>query len=235
MTKAISATLLVWGLTASSTVAAFVGNGPSSASLLTKSKTSCSSTQLFDTPDHKEDNHQSSSGNLVSSRKDFFQTIRFSAGLTASSLWFPISDVANAAEDVLGSDDAISASVSGILQSSNLRSLKRAEKQLSKLEFYAVENDYENMKLAIRNAPFSEVRKNSFALIKEFSQQPAEQEKLTASYEIFISSLEKMDSTASLGMRGRKLEKDALLQAYQATASSFSDWIQVVTEVAQGS
>ena len=132
-------------------------------------------------------------------------------------------------------DDEAAGGVSGFLQSSNLRSLKRAEKQLSKLEFYAVENEYESMKLALRNAPFSEVRKNSFALIKEYAGEPDQQSKLTASYEVFISAVEKLDSTASLGMRGRKLDNGALLQSFQDTAKALADWIAVATEVAEGS
>ena len=132
-------------------------------------------------------------------------------------------------------DDEAAGGVSGILQSSNLRSLKRAEKQLSKLEFYAVENEYESMKLALRNAPFSEVRKNSFALIKEYAGEPDQQSKLTASYEVFISAVEKLDSTASLGMRGRKLDNGALLQSFYDTAKALADWIAVATEVAEGS
>lgn len=133
-------------------------------------------------------------------------------------------------------DEMESPSVSNsILQSSNLRSLRRAEKQLSKLEFYAVENEYENMKLALRNAPFSEVRKNSFALIKEYAGQPDQQAKLNESYELFISAVEKLDSTASLGLRGRKLDKGALLQSFQATAKALSDWIAVAAEVEQAS
>lgn len=128
-------------------------------------------------------------------------------------------------------EETESESVSTIILSPNLRSMKRAEKQLSKMEFYAVENDYENLKLAIRNAPFSEIRKNSYALIKEYAGRSDEQAKLNSSYVAFIAALEKMDSTASLGLRGRKLESDEMLKCFQATSVALNNWIAVATEV----
>jgi hypothetical protein len=199
----------LFGLTMASDVSAFLSQ-PTQASLL-------SSTQLFG------ENYQ---GEV--SRRGFVETF----GMSAAFLAIP---KPSWADEVAAEPSGGAAGVSGILQSSNLRSLKRAEKQLSKLEFYAVENEYENMKLALRNAPFSEVRKNSFALIKEFAGAPDQQSKLTASYEVFISTVEKLDSTASLGMRGRKLDNGALLQSYQACSKALGDWIAVATEVAESS
>lgn len=179
---------------------------------------------------------------VPSARKQLLQTMGVSALGWALSSSMP--NVAFAAEnddsttssELVDSAARSRSSDTGFLPSSpNIRSLKRAEKQLSKMEFYAVDNDYEAIKLAIRNAPFSDIRKNSFALIKEYASQPEQQSKLTASYEAFISSLEKMDSAASLGMRGRKLDNGALLQSYQATSLALNEWIAVASAVSESS
>jgi hypothetical protein len=170
-------------------------------------------------------------------RKQVLQTLGFT-GL-GWALSGSIHSTANAAEDgtssELESTSTTSGSATTLIESSNIRSLKRAEKQLGKMELYAVENDYEAIKQAIRNAPFSEIRKNSFALIKEYASQPDLQSKLTASYQVFISSLETMDSTASLGMRGRKLDNGALLKSYQATSVALNEWIAVASAVFESS
>ena len=162
----------------------------------------------------------------VHSRKEFLQTL----GVAGMVLASPMNNVAfaeDAVVDTVGEDTA----VSGLLQSPNLRSLKRAQKQLSKMEFYATENDYESLKVAIRNAPFSECRLKSFAILKEYKDQPAKQEKLKASYDTFIASVEKMDNTAGLGMRGRSMSKDAMLKDYQTAAANMAAWIAAIESV----
>lgn len=162
------------------------------------------------------------------SRKEFLQTI----GVASMVLASPIMNNVAFAEDavVVGEETAVSAGL--LVQSPNLRSLKRAQKQLSKMEFYATENDYESLKVAIRNAPFSECRLKSFAILKEYKDQPAGiQEKLKASYDTFIASVEKMDNTAGLGMRGRSMSKDAMLKDYQTAAANMAAWIAAIESV----
>ena len=204
--KMKTVTALIFGLAIASDVAAFVCKEATHKSL-------ASSTRLHVTRNPGE-----------LSRRGFAESL---AGAVAF-LALP--------KPAFADDDTDSAGgVSNILQSSNLRSLKRAEKQFEKLELYAVANEYENIKLGIRNAPFSEVRKNSFALIKEYSDQPDKKAKLTASYEVFISAVETLDSTSSLGMRGRKLGNGALLQSFQATSKALSDWIAVAAEASASS
>jgi len=173
----------------------------------------------------------------TTTRKDFLQQLGLAGVASVVAFGSPINNVAYAAEDVAVAETPSESSlgVAGIIQSANLRSLKRAEKQLSKLEFYAVENDYENMKLSIRNAPFSEVRKNSMSLIKEFSGNEDAADKLTKAYGTFIASVEKMDNTAGLGLRGRKLDKGELLKCYDAVKSSMAELIAVASEVSTGS
>lgn len=164
------------------------------------------------------------------SRRGFVQNLGI-AGMTAAA--FLASPVTAYAEEL--ESQSTESVVIGVPQSSNLRSIKRAEKQLSKLEFYAVENEFENMKLGLRNAPFSEVRKNCFALIRDYAGQPEQQSKLTASYDNFIRAVEKLDNTAGLGMRGRKLDNGELLQSFQASSAALNDFIAVATQVAQES
>ena len=175
--------------------------------------------------------------NVSCARRKVFQTMGCTTLGWALSSSMP--SMARAAENDITTTSDLAASrdsdFSSAPSSPNIRSLKRAEKQLSKMEFYAVDNDYEAIKLAMRNAPFSEIRKNSFALIKEYASQPDQQSKLTASYDAFITSLEKMDSTASLGMRGRKLDNGALLQSYQATSRALNEWIAVALAVSESS
>jgi hypothetical protein len=45
-----------------------------------------------------------------------------------------------------------------------------------------------------------------------------------------IYDLEKMDSVASLGMRGRTLGEEELLATYQATVLALGDFVDGVTE-----
>jgi hypothetical protein len=189
---------------------------------------------------NNDNKHNNNDSDVESSfgRKNFLQTLGF------TGLGWALSGSTYSMANASGEDDGTTSSgasttgggvMTTLQESSNVRSLKRAEKQLSKMELYAVENDYEAMKLAIRNAPFSEIRKNSFALIKDFADQPDLQVKLTASYEVFIRSLENMDSTASLGLRGRKLDNGALLQSFQTTSVALNEWIAVASAVSKSS
>lgn len=171
-------------------------------------------------------------GAVEQSRRGFVQNM----GLAGVAAAFAASSIPALAEEggveaIIGDATAgeATATVMGTIQSSSLRSVKRAEKQLSKLELFAADNDYEDLKLGLRNAPFSDVRKNCSTVIKEFSGNPDLQSKLTASYTEFIKAVENLDNTAGLGMRGRKLDSGALLQCFQATSASLNGFIAVAT------
>ena len=169
----------------------------------------------------------------IPSRKEFLQSA-FLVGGVSSVVVASFPDLALAdeqEEDTVVDEKALPTTATEVPQSANLRSIIRAEKQLSKLELYAVNNDYESIKLALRNAPFSEVRKKSFAIIKEYADQPSKQEKLKVAYDAMIASIERLDNTAGLGMRGRKLPDDELLKTYQAASSSLTVWIAVINDV----
>lgn len=90
-----------------------------------------------------------------------------------------------------------------VASQSALRYMKRSMKELEKLEFYASNNDYSEIKQGIRSPALSEIRKNAKVLIKGGEDGP-EAENLQVAYDAFIKDIESLDGDASLGFRGRK-------------------------------
>lgn len=84
-----------------------------------------------------------------------------------------------------------------------LRYMKRTISEFEKLEFYAAQNDYKEVKLGLRTPALSEVRKNANTLIKGGEDGP-EAQNLVDAYSHFIKNLEALDSSSSLGVRGKK-------------------------------
>ncbi len=87
-----------------------------------------------------------------------------------------------------------------IASQSSLRYIKRSMKELDKLEFYAAQNDYSEMKQGLRSPALSEIRKNALVLIKGGEDGP-EAENLQTAYSTFIKDIETLDGEASLGFR----------------------------------
>lgn len=73
-------------------------------------------------------------------------------------------------------------------------------KELEKLEFFAAQNEYSEIKQGIRAPGLSEIRKNMGVLIKGGEDGP-EAENLKNAYDTFIKSIEELDGSASLGFR----------------------------------
>ena len=73
-------------------------------------------------------------------------------------------------------------------------------KELEKLEFFASQNDYSEMKEGIRAPGLSEIRKNMRVLIRG-GEDSAEAENLQNAYDTFIKSIEELDGAANLGVR----------------------------------
>lgn len=92
---------------------------------------------------------------------------------------------------------------SKVASQSALRYVKRSMKELEKLEFFAAQNEYSEIKQGIRSPGLSEVRKNMQVLIRGGDDGP-EANNLKITYENFIKSIEDLDGAASLGSRGRK-------------------------------
>jgi hypothetical protein len=107
-----------------------------------------------------------------------------------------------------------------------LRSLKRAQSQLPKLLPTVQSNDFVGVKAFLRNPPFDQVRKNCFILVRGGEDGPKATE-LETSYKTFISSLEKIDGTASLGMRGRKVPPFQMSEEYETILSTLDSFLKV--------
>lgn len=111
-----------------------------------------------------------------------------------------------------------------------LRSVKRAQKQLKDLLPVTERNDFVQVKAVLRTPPFSDVRKNCFVIVRGGDDGPKADE-LQSTYKAFIASIEKIDSTASLGIRGRAIPQMQLSEEYKAVESSMQAFV-IVAEAA---
>ena len=87
-----------------------------------------------------------------------------------------------------------------VASQASLRYVKRSMKELEKLEFFASQNDYSEMKEGIRAPGLSEIRKNMRVLIRG-GEDSAEAENLQNAYDTFIKSIEELGGAANLGVR----------------------------------
>ena len=86
---------------------------------------------------------------------------------------------------------------------SALRTVKSASKELENMATLASTNDYAGIKQALRVPPFTEVRRTCNILIREITDAE-EALQLQKNYADFIRYVEELDTSATLGMRGRK-------------------------------
>ncbi|CAJ1950646.1 unnamed protein product [Cylindrotheca closterium] len=121
---------------------------------------------------------------------------------------------------------------SKLASASALRNIKRAQKQLPKLQTVAESNDFAGVKEFLRTPPFGDSRKYCFTLVRGAEDGPkaAEIEKV---YKAYVSSIEKIDGTASLGFRGRKIPQMQLSEEYLVVQSAMSDFLKVAEEAAE--
>ncbi|CAN0151088.1 unnamed protein product [Pylaiella littoralis] len=87
----------------------------------------------------------------------------------------------------------------------NLASLTEATDALKTLDFFIAEKDYQSLRLALRNPPIGNLRASARKVIINIGDKDAE-EKATAAYKALITSVDKLDSIANVGMK----EKDGL-------------------------
>lgn len=106
-----------------------------------------------------------------------------------------------------------------------IRAVKRAVKDIEKAEFPCVNNDFTDVKAALRTPGLNEVRKNCLILIKGGEDGP-EAENLKTAYAKFVKDIEALDSQASLGMRGRKQDIQ-LAGYYDAALASLKAFLEV--------
>ena len=110
-----------------------------------------------------------------------------------------------------------------------LRNVKRAMKQAATYESFISDNDWTGLLGAIRAAPMSEVRKNCFILVRGGEDGP-DAKQLADTYKAFIASLEKLNTTAQLALRGRQIPDGEIAGYYQNTLTNLQGFIDVAEE-----
>ena len=111
-----------------------------------------------------------------------------------------------------------------VASQSSLRYIKKSMKELEKLEFFASQNDYAEIKQGIRGAGLSGIRQNALVLMRASEDGP-EAENLKNAYDVFIKDVEALDIAAALGLRGKKDVK--LYPVYQKTSKSLQNFASV--------
>ena len=114
--------------------------------------------------------------------------------------------------------------------SAALRNVKSVQKKLEVMELYVTQDEYMSLKEALRVAPCSEIRKSCTTLARASGEETETFVELDARYKSFIAKLEKMDSTASVAMRGRTLKEGQLEGDYQATVAALDNFVVLAKE-----
>lgn len=107
-----------------------------------------------------------------------------------------------------------------------LRTIKRARKKISNMEDTVLLNDYTEIKAALRLESISDLRKSCSTIIKATEEGP-NAESILQNYKTMITSLEKLDSLASVGMRGRKLGDNEIKESYDSFVASLDSFIDI--------
>lgn len=149
-----------------------------------------------------------------------------STGLLSSSVALPTSTrfglVGSAHADVTNK----------VASSTALRFLTRAQDKLpTKLLPDVQANDFVGVKARIREPPFDTVRKNMQILVIGGEDGPKAKE-LVRSYKDVIAALEKIDGTASLGMRGRAIGPLEMTEQYEVLVGALNSFMNVASEAA---
>jgi hypothetical protein len=177
-------------------------------------------------------------------RKQMLRSILLVATTTTSITSTISGSPANAATTttMLGVDQVATAAA--------LRKVKSSYKKLisNEVELYVSTNDYISIKELVRVAPISDIRNACTNLIKLSLIQKQSSNSITSdpsvllgttstpitelenSYKKFISSMERMDSYASLGIRGRKLNDTDFATSYQSTITLLQEFIQLAEQ-----
>ena len=120
-----------------------------------------------------------------------------------------------------------------VASSTALRALTRAQTQLPTKLFPEVQtNNFMGVKARLREPPFDLARKNGQILVRGGEDGPRVKE-LVRAYKEFIASLEKIDATASLGMRGRSIDSFQMTQEYEAIVKALDSFLKVGAEAAE--
>jgi hypothetical protein len=126
--------------------------------------------------------------------------------------------------------ETVKADITNIVASSSaIRKVKRAQKQFASLELYAVNNDFAALMQSVQTPPLAEIRKACYTLVRGGEDGP-DAEKLSSSYQIFITSFEKMYVTAGLGLRGRKLREGEILGMFDETKNALNAFTEIAEQ-----
>jgi len=163
-------------------------------------------------------NHSNKEVELSSSRRDVLQ-LAF-VGVVGSVSSFNVVGVEPANADVTNKVQSTTA----------LRNLQRCSKTLPKLSASVSEGDYLGVKSFFRTPPWDESRKNGQILVRGGEDLGKKSNELAEKYKKFISSVEKIDGSASLGIRGRTIDPKQFSQEYDSVQSTLKDFIQIAEE-----
>ena len=120
---------------------------------------------------------------------------------------------------------------SKISSSAALRNVKRSEKQLKNLLPLVESNDFLEVKGFFRTPPFADIRKNASILVRGGEDGPKAEE-LQKKYSAMIASIEKLDGTSSLGIRGRNIPQLQMSKEYIVVESSLGAFLKIAEEAA---
>ena len=120
-----------------------------------------------------------------------------------------------------------------IASSTALRAMTRTQTQMpTKLLPDVQANNFIGVKARLREPPFDLVRKNGLILVRGGEDGPKAKE-LVKSYKALIATFEKIDATASLGMRGRSIDQFEMSQEYDAIVVALEAFLKVGTDAAE--
>ena len=120
-----------------------------------------------------------------------------------------------------------------VASSTALRTLTRAQNQLpTKLLPDVQANNFIGVKARIREPPFDNMRKSAQTLVIGGEDGP-KAKALVKSYKALIATLEKLDGTASLGMRGRNIGDLEMTQQYEDIVLALDAFLKVGAEAAE--
>jgi hypothetical protein len=144
--------------------------------------------------------------------------------ITRRNIMVRIAGAVVLAQPFIPTKEALADVSTEVVASSAFRSIKSSLRKMRKLEEVVLLDDFSALKESLREAPISEIRKSCNAVIRGADDE-SDVTRLQMLYEKFIAALEKMDGTASVAMRGRKLSKNEFFDAYHSTVLALDEFV----------
>jgi hypothetical protein len=165
----------------------------------------------------------------ISSRRDVLQLAY--VGLVGTATSVVVGPVVSGTRNIV--EPAHADVTSKVASTAALRNLQRCSKTLPKLSASVSTNDYLGVKSFMRTPPWDEVRKNGQILVRGGEDLGPKATELSNKYKSFVESVEKIDGTASLGIRGRKIDPLQLTVEYDSVQATLNDFIKVAEETVE--